>query len=72
MFISFYRADIKPRMSTLWEDLESMPFVNYYRDEASNITFFSEHYIGYIPLEMYQNAAASRGVAGRVLVEQHI
>jgi hypothetical protein len=31
----------------------------------------SEHYIGYIPLEIYQNAPPIRGVAGRVLVEQH-
>jgi len=33
--------------------------------------FGDEHYIGYIPLEIYQNASAAMGVAGRVLIEQH-
>ena len=36
--------------------------------------FGDEHYIGYIPLELYQRAgsadAANFGVAGRVLVDQ--
>ncbi|KAI0630380.1 pyridoxamine 5'-phosphate oxidase-domain-containing protein [Trametes polyzona] len=35
--------------------------------------FGDEHYIGYVPLELYQNAlAGDLGVAGRVLVDQHI
>ena len=34
--------------------------------------FCSEHYIGYIPLEIYRNASAERGGAGRVLVKQQL
>jgi len=34
--------------------------------------FGGEHYIGYIPLEIYRNASAERGGAGRVLVKQQL
>lgn len=35
------------------------------------LTFCSEHYIGYIPLEIYQNASSTedKGIAGRLLVQ---
>ncbi len=32
--------------------------------------FGSSHYIGYIPLDMYQAASPALSVAGRILVEQ--
>ena len=45
-------------------------------DTKSNLSSTSSHYIGYIPLELYQTALQSRvlngrkGVAGRILIDQ--
>ena len=45
-------------------------------EAESNLSFFSSHYIGHIPLELYQTALQSESthdpndVAGRILIDQ--
>ena len=45
-------------------------------DRKADLSFISSHYIGYIPLDLYQTALQPvspydpKGVAGRILVDQ--